>query len=210
MIRVLIRAASPVVKVGLEGLLRSQDSFEIVDEISDEVSAHAGGVADQQADVIVAELENRDDEMAVEVFDEAGAGTPIVLLVRGPATGWTGAFRQGIRAVLPSNATGPQISAAIEAAAAGLVVIPASEIDGLVPSQRVNESPETLLEPLTPREIEVLRAMAEGLGNKEIASRLRISEHTVKFHVASVMGKLGATSRTEAAILGIRQGLVLI
>jgi two-component system, NarL family, response regulator YdfI len=67
-----------------------------------------------------------------------------------------------------------------------------------------------LAEPLTPREIEVLRWLAEGLGNKEIAARLNISEHTAKFHVASIMGKLGATSRTEAVTLGIRHGLVMI
>jgi DNA-binding NarL/FixJ family response regulator len=66
------------------------------------------------------------------------------------------------------------------------------------------------VEPLTPREIEVLRAMAEGLANKEIAVRLGVSENTVKFHVASVMGKLGAGSRTEAVMQGIRLGIVLI
>jgi DNA-binding NarL/FixJ family response regulator len=62
---------------------------------------------------------------------------------------------------------------------------------------------------LTPREIEVLRALADGLGNKDIAERLGISEHTVKFHVASVMGKLGAASRTQAVTLGIQRHLVM-
>ena len=63
---------------------------------------------------------------------------------------------------------------------------------------------------LTPREIEVLRMIAEGLGNKEIASRLRISDHTVKFHISSIFAKLGVSSRTEAVIVGIRQGLVMV
>jgi DNA-binding NarL/FixJ family response regulator len=67
-----------------------------------------------------------------------------------------------------------------------------------------------LVEPLTPREIEILRAMADGLGNREIAMRFGISENTVKFHVGSVMGKLGAGSRTEAVMLGIRHGIVFI
>jgi len=67
-----------------------------------------------------------------------------------------------------------------------------------------------LVEPLTPREIEILRAIADGLGNKEIATRFGISENTVKFHVGSVMGKLGASSRTEAVMLGIRYGIVFI
>jgi DNA-binding NarL/FixJ family response regulator len=61
---------------------------------------------------------------------------------------------------------------------------------------------------LTPRELEVIRLMAHGLGNKSIARELGISTHTAKFHVASVLGKLGARSRTEAVSLGIRLGLV--
>jgi DNA-binding NarL/FixJ family response regulator len=63
---------------------------------------------------------------------------------------------------------------------------------------------------LTPREQEVLRMLARGLANKEIAARLNISEHTVKFHVAAILGKLGAASRTEAVALGIRHGLILL
>jgi DNA-binding NarL/FixJ family response regulator len=67
-----------------------------------------------------------------------------------------------------------------------------------------------LAEPLTRREREVIQMLASGLGNKEIAARLNISDHTVKFHVASILGKLGAASRTEAVSLGIRRGLVLL
>jgi two-component system, NarL family, response regulator YdfI len=67
-----------------------------------------------------------------------------------------------------------------------------------------------LAEELTPREIKVLQMLANGWANKEIAARLSISEHTVKFHVASIVGKLGAASRTEAVALGIRRGIVLL
>jgi len=63
---------------------------------------------------------------------------------------------------------------------------------------------------LTRREAEVLTMLAEGVGNKTIAARLRISEHTVKFHIASIFSKLGASSRTEAVTLGARQGLILL
>jgi DNA-binding NarL/FixJ family response regulator len=69
---------------------------------------------------------------------------------------------------------------------------------------------EELLEPLTPREQEVLRMLALGLANRQIASRLNISEHTIKFHVAAILGKLGAASRTEAVAIGIRHGLILL
>src|SRR6202042_961434 len=60
---------------------------------------------------------------------------------------------------------------------------------------------------LTEREIQILRALAEGLGNKQIASSLAISEHTVKFHISSILDKLEASSRTEAVTIGIRMGL---
>ena len=71
-------------------------------------------------------------------------------------------------------------------------------------------SVEALLDALTSREREVLEMLAEGLSNKEIAWRMKISEHTVKFHVASVFAKLGASTRTEAVMHGIRQGLIMI
>jgi DNA-binding CsgD family transcriptional regulator len=64
--------------------------------------------------------------------------------------------------------------------------------------------------PLTPREVEVLGMLAEGLGNKQIAARLGISEHTVKFHVASIFTKLHASSRTEAVTIGARAGVILL
>ena len=66
------------------------------------------------------------------------------------------------------------------------------------------------LEPLTPRERDVLGLLAEGLPNKAIAKRLRISDHTVKFHLNAVLGKLGATSRTEAVTKAVRAGLLTL
>jgi DNA-binding NarL/FixJ family response regulator len=68
--------------------------------------------------------------------------------------------------------------------------------------------PQVLVEPLTPREHEVLVLAADGLRNRDIAERLAISEHTVKFHLASVFGKLGASSRTEAVRRGFQLGLI--
>jgi len=69
---------------------------------------------------------------------------------------------------------------------------------------------ERLAEPLTPRELEVLTLVAEGLPNKAIAQQLRISDQTVKFHVASIVGKLGAANRTEAVRRAVRQGLIVL
>jgi len=79
-----------------------------------------------------------------------------------------------------------------------------------VPRPDNDESAIDTVEELTPREVEVLRLLADGLGNKEVALRLGISDHTVKFHISSILAKLGAGSRTEAVTLGIRRGLILL
>ena len=85
-----------------------------------------------------------------------------------------------------------------------------SRFSRLPHSRILPASTAALSEPLTPREVQVLRMIADGLGNKQIAWQLGISEHTVKFHVTSIMAKLHASSRTEAVAAGIRHGLVLV
>jgi two-component system, NarL family, response regulator YdfI len=198
MIRVLIQAQTPVARAGLESLLRSYPSLEVI-----------GGYANQP-DVIVAQIESQDDPQTQEVLEEAEAGAPVIVLVRSPSAEWPSVLRRGVRGVLPTDASGDQIAAAIEAAIAGLVVFDASETDRLLASGSALESADSLPETLTAREIEILRSLAEGLENKEIAARLGISEHTVKFHVASILGKLGVANRTEAVMSGIRHGIVPI
>jgi DNA-binding NarL/FixJ family response regulator len=87
------------------------------------------------------------------------------------------------------------------------------EADGILLTSHTDgerEDPEGQDEPLTPREIEVLELLAEGLPNKAIATRLGISDQTVKFHVASIAGKLGATNRTDAVRRAVRRGLVTL
>jgi len=198
MIRVLIKAPTPVARAGLESLIRSYPSLEVI----------AGYT--NQPDVIVAQIENQDDPQIQEVLEEAEAGAPAIVLVRSPSAEWASMLRRGVRGVLSTDASGDQIAAAIEAAAAGLVVFDASEADRLFEPGSALESADFLPEALTAREIEILRSLAEGLENKEIAARLGISEHTVKFHVASILGKLGVGNRTEAVMFGIRHGIVPI
>ena len=115
------------------------------------------------------------------------------------------------RSCLPRDATTAEIRAAIEAVAAGLVAfhpdaLGAARGDAPRPATAGPEADQRLTE----RELEVLGMMADGLGNKIIAARLGISPHTAKFHVASIMAKLGAGSRTEAVAIGMRRGLVAI
>ena len=106
---------------------------------------------------------------------------------------------------MPRDANSAELIAAIEAVTAGLLVLPADQADAMIVRAR-----ERTTAALTPRESEVLRMVADGLANKEIAYRLGLAESTIKFHLASVMGKLGAGSRTEAVSIGIRQGIVAI
>jgi DNA-binding NarL/FixJ family response regulator len=103
--------------------------------------------------------------------------------------------------VLRSDASPQQIIRAIQSTFAGLLSLDSS----LVPQA---EGSEDLAEELTPRETAVLRLLAEGLGNREIANRLSISEHTIKFHIRSILAKLQASTRTEAVTRGLRAGLI--
>jgi DNA-binding NarL/FixJ family response regulator len=118
-----------------------------------------------------------------------------------------------IRSVLPLDLTPRQLRAAIRAAAAGLVIALEpllGDVGEFDDSGNDHLRDQPLIEHLTARETTVLRLMARGRGNKEIAAELKISEHTAKFHVSSILAKLGATSRTEAVTIGILHGLVAI
>jgi len=127
--------------------------------------------------------------------------TSVVLLVPEPEPGVVNQIRRaGAGGVLQSNASSEQIVQAIKSVASGLMVF-----DRALAPQSPDDEP---LEQLTPRESEVLRLLADGLGNKEIAVKLSISEHTIKFHIHSILGKLGAASRTEAVTRGLRSGLI--
>jgi DNA-binding NarL/FixJ family response regulator len=180
-IRVQI-AASGITRAGIESLLRSSPEIELV----------ADG-----ADVVIAE-----DEAPPALADSAAA---VIVLSDEPQ--WSAdALHAGVRAVLPRELSAAEMVAAVEAAAAGLAVLHPRDLEALLPTAQ----PARAVEALSPREIEVLGMMAEGISNKEIAARMGISEHTVKFHVASIMGKLHAGTRTEAVMLGVRMGLIMV
>ncbi|MGI8746016.1 MAG: response regulator transcription factor [Bryobacteraceae bacterium] len=201
MIRVQVAATSAVVRAGFEALLRTAPNLEITGSASDWTQLAAG-----DPDVVLVDWDGSGEDLPAELLELAPASA-VVLLADDPQRSWTNeALRAGVRGVLPREAGANQIIAAVEAAAAGLVVLPAEELEGLL----MNPRPARSIETLSPREIEVLGMVAEGSSNKAIAFRLGISEHTVKFHVTSIMTKLNAGSRTEAVTLGIRQGLVML
>jgi DNA-binding NarL/FixJ family response regulator len=162
------------------------------------------------------ELGRQDDESVSEklVALNALSGAAFIILADEVQVDWTTeALRLGIRAVLPRSATAEEILHTVVTVAAGLVVLHPDVVDVLLsvlPSVGRTVDDANPVQALTPREIEVLGMLAEGLGNKAIAKRLSISEHTVKFHVSSIFTKLNATSRTEAVTLGARQGLIML
>jgi DNA-binding NarL/FixJ family response regulator len=208
LIRVLVSARSAITRAGLESLVRADSRFEVA------------GDGYRDGDLLRAALEHAPD---VVLLDEGGKvpslpihlnhpGAPALVLLVGNVTRYEArrALRAGVRAILPRDSAEHEIVAAIEAVAAGLAVISPEILEALVPATTEDHDEFPAGEPLTSRESEVLSLLAEGAGNKEIASRLRISEHTVKFHVSSILTKLGAATRTEAVSRGLKEGLIII
>jgi DNA-binding NarL/FixJ family response regulator len=204
LIRVLIAASSALIRAGLAALLVSE-GIEVVGNTATLEEA-ATLTSDTPADVLVAELEEPGDDLPIEVA--------AVLLMDSPLPEWAAeAVRGGVRGLLPRQVDAAELAGAVRAAAAGLVTVHPQFLDELLTSPSGSARGLLPLRPgqsLSPREIEVLRMLADGLGNKIIAHRLGISEHTVKFHVASIMAKLDAGSRTEAVTQGIRRGLIML
>jgi DNA-binding NarL/FixJ family response regulator len=222
MTRVLIAAESPISQRGLEALLRGDSFIEIVGSVDPNAGNLAHEIEDLQPDVIVFERRNFDEDVLPPVFPTEDASGPRIVLLTDQGTGELAreALRAGVRAVLPRDAEGEEILAAIEAAASGLIALDPETLAAALavtanglrgePNRAGASPPRAPGSALSPREIEVLQMIAEGLGNKEIASRLKISEHTIKFHVSSIFTKLDVSSRTEAVTLGVRLGIILL
>ena len=214
MIRVFIVAASPLARSGLQQLLASPE-IEIVGSAVDLDSA-SGLLSEPEAelDVIVVDA-SRDSGAVVATLSggpsDIGADIPIVVLESADNGAGSDLLRQGARAVLPATVSPAEMIAALRAVTSGLIVLHPLTIAAL-PHAAINTSrtTEELVEPLTKREKEVLQMLAAGLGNKEIAAKLNISDHTAKFHVGSILGKLGVSTRAEAVATGIRRGFVLL
>ena len=218
MIRTLVAAASPVVRAGLEALLTRNASVAVVGSTSGQTLAD--DIETHEPQVVLLAVDARDGAAPgiasrMTLSPDAASRTPaVVLLVDAPNAQWAAeALRAGARGVLPSDATPGEIIAAVEAAAVGLVTFPselAAELASGMRAATAVKQPGPPSQPLTPREVEVLGMLAEGLANKNIAARMGISEHTVKTHVASILAKLDAFSRAEAVAIGARQGLILL
>ena len=196
--RLLVAAKALLVRAGLASLLGDQTRITVVGQ-SD------GQRLEGEIDLYRPDVLLWDTGTAGDLIDYAD-GVPTVALVSDEAVA-RDALGQGFKGVLPRDASPRQIVTALIGATQGMVMMDASLITA--PSlflKRHSESPN--MEGITPRELEVLKQLAQGTSNKAIAYELDISEHTVKFHVTSIMAKLDARSRTEAVVTSTRMGLI--
>jgi DNA-binding NarL/FixJ family response regulator len=193
-------ASLPSVRLGLADMLSSHGHTVLGED--DGADGAAVWVLDAPGapalDAVTAQRYSDAPRAAVVLSDEPGMAN---LLARAGLRGW---------ACLARDADADQLDLAVRSAEAGLVLLDLPVAATSLMAAATVAAPAQAMEPLTARELQVLQLVAQGLPNKGIARRLGISENTAKFHVASLCGKLGASSRTEAVTLAARRGLILL
>ena len=210
MIGVVVVAAYPAVRAGLRALVAGEPDIAVL--------ATCAGAADEDApdaplspDVLVVDVEADRPDVPARLATRYPEAAQVLLLDGPEAYQPPEGERARPWAALLKDAGEGEILAALRAVTQGLVVLdPAIARLATIPAATFNRPTPTLDEPLTERETEVLQLLALGLPNKTIAARLAISEHTAKFHVGSILAKLGAASRTEAVTLAARRGLLVL
>ncbi len=209
-LRVLVVADDTLSRAGLAALLERQPGLILT------------GQATSSADVVETLAVYRPDAVLwdfgwnpapglarlPEVAEAATAARAGLVVLLPDATHAAEAWAGGARSLLLRDASPGALTAALAAAVQGLAVLDASLSAALVAAH--GQPFDSPVEALTQREVQVLRLMAEGLPNKAIARELSISEHTVKFHVNAILGKLGVESRTEAVVRATRLGLIFL
>jgi DNA-binding NarL/FixJ family response regulator len=196
---VTVVATLPSVRLGLADMLVSHGHTLLADEEANDATVWVlDAPSPAELDVLTAQRYSDSPRSAVVLTDEPGMPNQ---LARAGLRGW---------ACLARDVDADQLDLAVRSAEAGMVLLdlPLAATSLAIPAA-LTGAPQTS-EPLTARELQVLQLVAQGLPNKGIARRLGISENTAKFHVASLSGKLGASSRTEAVTLAARRGLILL
>jgi two-component system nitrate/nitrite response regulator NarL len=207
--RVLVISANALAQVGLGALVEQADGLEVVAAVA--LTAGRETAARLSPDAIVLDT-GSDASAALLLLEELGAeapGTPVAVITDA-ASVIADALNAGASAVLPADTSPAMLAVALGATAAGLVVLGRDQASGLLPPGTDGDEVFRPIERLTPREAEVLQLLARGLTNAEIGSRLGVSEHTSKFHVGAVLGKLGARSRAEAVAVASRLGWITV
>ena len=200
MILVTIVSPNPALRIGLRELLSRQPDIKVVGETVDLESVNG-----TETEVVV--LASVSSARLLE-----NKTSFAILFLTDDVESLRGMLNSNLRAwgVLSADATEDELVAAVRAVGEGLWVGAPSLVGDLLrlSGRRESSSEDSLVEQLTAREMEVLQLMAQGLANKQIALKLGISEHTVKFHLSSLYAKLGISSRTEAVKRGIELGLI--
>ena len=223
MVHIVVCAENSVTQAGLTAIATTSTN-QVIDQVS-YLSDLILWLQAQTADLALVELPALTPEAVhnlVQITTEWSSEEAIsflLLLEEWEAEGTGPLIAQllgtGCISMLPLAVPADRVQGAIAAIMAGFIVLHPAIAETLSPPNNSpfipgQAFPDPLLEPLTPREIEVLNQLAAGLSNRAIASTLEISEHTVKFHISAILSKLGVASRTEAVAVGIRAGLVML
>jgi NarL family two-component system response regulator LiaR len=209
MIRVVIADDHKVVRQGLAFLLSSETGIEVAGEAEDGVAA-LRAVRALRPDVLLLDLfMPRMDGMAVlrSMREEGLTARVLVLTSAQDHEHLLGAIKAGALSFLPKTAGVDQVIESVRAAARGESVLQPAATARLIQELQRGAAPDPL-GLLTPRELDVLREVARGRANREIAKTLSVSEETVKSHVSSILAKLGLADRTQAAIFGLQHHVV--
>ena len=209
-VRVVVVSRQPVARLGWREVLAEEGDLRVVGVAGME---SAETIRDLTPAVVMAVNGGDDLASIIPLASELGeSGIPLVVVGPLPSVGLASLFRVGVRGVLPDTSSSEEVTAALIGAARGLLVLAPSLAGAIAAALATPEAQagDGEVEKLTEREAEVLELLALGLANKAIARRLGISEHTVKFHVGSILAKLGAVSRTEAVTVAARKGLLAL
>jgi DNA-binding NarL/FixJ family response regulator len=209
MIRIVVADDHPVVRDGLVAILSTQPDFEIVGEAGTGPEALRQAL-DLQPDLLLLDLEmpELDGVGVLRRLREAGSPTRVIIFTAFDTDERIlEAVQAGVQGYLLKGAPREELFNAVRVVQAGGSLLQPIVASRLM-RQVSQETSANVRESLTARELEVLRLIAQGQQNKEIAAALVISERTVKFHVSSILGKLGAGNRTEAVRIAAQQGLV--
>lgn len=209
-INLYVASDSAVVRAGLRAIIEGTEDLLVAGESG--LDGLREGLPTVRPDILLLELPtgDRDD---LELLGRLISEMPemgVLLLSGDPGEGFArAALQAGVRGYLLRDVSPDEIIHAVRAVDQGLTVLHPATTQALLQRSGI-QPPEAAGEPLSTRELGVLQLLAEGLPSKIIATRLQISEHTVKFHVGSILGKLGAASRTEAVSTAIRRGLIAL
>jgi len=205
MIRIVIADDHPVVREGLAAILGTQPDFEVVGEAADGAALVELAAALAPAVALVdLEMPGLDGASAIRRMREAAPATrALVLTAFDTDERIIGALQAGAQGYLLKGAPRGEIFAAVRTVGAGGSLIQPPVAARLI-GRLVRPEPPAL----TARELEVLRLIAQGRANKEIAAAIGVSERTVKFHVSGILGRLGAANRTEAVSRAAQLGLI--